>query len=55
MQIKMTKQTLAAAITRYERYCLAAKNEYIRDYWFDMMEAAQEQLDTLNVEQSDAN
>ena len=51
----ITKRALAAAITRYEcKYNSATEIEQ-QNYWFCMMEAAQEQLDILNLEQSDEN
>ena len=48
-----TKRALAAAITRYECKYHASMNLWAKAYWFGMMEMAQEQLDILNLEQSD--
>ena len=50
-----TKRALTAAITRYECKYLSSTNIELQAYWFGMMEAAQEQLDILNLEQSDEN
>ncbi len=48
-----TKRALATAITRYECKYLASTTVWEKDYWLQMMELAQEQLDIINLEQSD--
>ena len=48
-----TKRALATAITRYECKYLACTTVREKEYWLRMMEMAQEQLDIINLEQSD--